>query len=55
MWGHDLISQKSGSCPKIPIDGRVASLLEVGTGFHPELSMLAELCNISMDNPGKKR
>jgi hypothetical protein len=53
--GHDPISQKSGSCPKIPINGRVASLLEVGTGFHPELSGRAGRQNYIMDNPEKKR
>jgi ABC-type polysaccharide/polyol phosphate transport system ATPase subunit len=40
---------------KIPINGRVASLLEVGTGFHPELSGRAGRQNYIMDNPEKKR
>jgi len=40
---------------RVTINGRVASLLEVGTGFHPELTGRAGLYNLSMDNPVKKR
>ena len=43
------------SAGRVTIDGRVASLLEVGTGFHPELSGRTERYNLSMDNPVKKR
>ena len=43
------------STGRVTIKGRVASLLEVGTGFHPELSGQTERYNLSMDNPEKKR
>src|SRR5450830_1887710 len=43
------------STGRVTIKGRVASLLEVGTGFHPELSGRAGRSILSMDNPVKKR
>ena len=43
------------STGRVTIKGRVASLLAVGTGFHPELSGRAGRSILSMDNPVKKR
>jgi lipopolysaccharide transport system ATP-binding protein len=43
------------STGRVTIDGRVASLLEVGIGFHPELTGRAGQYILIMDNPVKKR
>ena len=50
-----IISQvKAPSSGEIKIKGRVASLLDVGTGFHPELTGRARSSNLTIDNPKKK-
>ena len=44
------------STGRVTIKGRVASLLEVGTGwFYPEFTGRAGRYNLKMDNPVKKR
>jgi len=43
------------STGRVTINGRVASLLEVGTGFHPERTGESGESILSMDNPVKKR
>ena len=55
VWALKDVSFEIRRGEAVGIIGRVASLLEVGAGFHPKLSGRTGRFNLSMDSSEKKR